>query len=66
LASPVVNSSGRQVLLFAGEATHANYFSTVHGAIETGYREAERISKIYKYVRLQCHSVVVPLNFFTA
>ncbi len=30
-------------LLFAGEATHPNFFSTVHGAIESGYREAERI-----------------------
>ena len=30
-------------LLFAGEATHLCYFSTVHGAIESGYREADRI-----------------------
>lgn len=30
-------------LLFAGEATHPHYFSTVHGAIESGYREADRI-----------------------
>ena len=37
LAEPVSN------LLFAGEATHEKYFSTVHGAIETGYREADRI-----------------------
>ena len=32
-------------LLFAGEATHGCYFSTVHGAIESGYREADRILK---------------------
>ena len=37
LAEPV----GR--VLFAGEATHDTHFSTVHGAIETGRREAERI-----------------------
>ena len=30
-------------LLFAGEATHPRHFSTVHGAIETGWREADRI-----------------------
>lgn len=30
-------------LLFGGEATHPQYFSTVHGAIEAGWREAKRI-----------------------
>ena len=35
-------------LLFAGEATHHHFFSTVHGAIESGYREAERIIRIFK------------------
>ena len=30
-------------ILFAGEATNAKYFSTVHGAIESGWREADRI-----------------------
>ena len=30
-------------LLFGGEATHPHYFSTVHGAIEAGWREANRI-----------------------
>ena len=37
LARPV----GR--LLWAGEASHQHYFSTVHGAMETGWREADRI-----------------------
>jgi monoamine oxidase len=37
-----------QVLLFAGEATHSSYYSTVHGAIESGWREAERIIELYK------------------
>lgn len=31
--------------MFAGEATHPYYYSTVHGAIETGYREADRVLK---------------------
>lgn len=39
LARPV----GRQ-LLFAGEATHSKFFSTMHGALESGWREAERIA----------------------
>ena len=33
-------------LLFAGEATHPHYFSTVHGAVESGWREAERAKNI--------------------
>lgn len=28
---------------FAGEATHAQFYSTMHGAIETGRREASRV-----------------------
>lgn len=43
LALPINNPLGRPCLLFAGEATHPKYFGTVHGAIETGYREAERV-----------------------
>ncbi|GFQ64744.1 hypothetical protein TNCT_196611 [Trichonephila clavata] len=31
-----------------GEATHEKYFSTVHGAYETGIREAERIFQHYR------------------
>ncbi|GIX84722.1 spermine oxidase [Caerostris extrusa] len=40
--------SKHPVLLFAGEATHDHYFSTVHGAYETGLREAERIFLHYR------------------
>lgn len=35
------------IVHFAGEATHDHYYSTVHGAIETGWREAKRIADLY-------------------
>ncbi|XP_043470344.1 spermine oxidase-like [Leptopilina heterotoma] len=38
----------KPVILFAGEATHPRYFSAVHGAIESGYREADRIIKLHE------------------
>ena len=41
LGTPV--AGGR--LLMAGEATHAHYFGTVHGALETGTRETERAAQ---------------------
>ncbi|XP_055334491.1 spermine oxidase-like [Paramacrobiotus metropolitanus] len=34
-------------LLFAGEATHPTWFSTVPGAMESGQREADRIIVLY-------------------
>jgi len=39
-----------QVLLFAGEATHEHFYSTVHGAVESGWREADRVFAYYGYV----------------
>ncbi|CAG9766299.1 unnamed protein product [Ceutorhynchus assimilis] len=47
LGSPLMNEDGKLTLLFAGEATHPHYFSTVHGAIESGYREADRLIEVY-------------------
>ena len=44
LAKPVVDSDGNIRILFAGEATHSEMYSTVQGAVESGYREADRIS----------------------
>lgn len=48
LALPVADSNGSVRLLFAGEATHDHYYSNVHGAVETGWREADRIHKLTK------------------
>lgn len=45
LAKPIDDT--KPVILFAGEATNSEHFSTVHGAIETGHREANRIIKHY-------------------
>lgn len=48
LAEPVLRENGDLALQFAGEATHKNYYGTVHGAVETGWREAQRIIDNYK------------------
>ncbi len=34
-------------ILFAGEATHLRYYSTVHGAYLSGKREAKRLLNLY-------------------
>ncbi|KAI0557088.1 spermine oxidase [Gracilaria domingensis] len=46
LAQPLP-SVDRPLLCFAGEATHQSYFSTMHGAVESGYREADRIAAFW-------------------
>uniref|UniRef100_A0A182JEU0 Amine oxidase domain-containing protein n=1 Tax=Anopheles atroparvus TaxID=41427 RepID=A0A182JEU0_ANOAO len=48
LATPLINDAGKPVVLFAGEATNEKKFSTVHGAIESGQREADRLVELYK------------------
>lgn len=48
LAQPLVNSLGKPSLLFAGEATHDYFYSTVHGALESGFRESNRIIEYYR------------------
>ncbi|KYN06719.1 Peroxisomal N(1)-acetyl-spermine/spermidine oxidase, partial [Cyphomyrmex costatus] len=42
LAEPIMTGN-KPVILFAGEATHDHYYSTVHGGVETGFREADRL-----------------------
>ena len=46
LAEPLTNKDGVPVLLFAGEATHADYYGCTHAARDSGIREAERIIQI--------------------
>jgi monoamine oxidase len=46
LASPVKDSKGVTRLLFAGEATNSIHYQTVHGAVESGWREADRIVQL--------------------
>ncbi|XP_058828034.1 spermine oxidase-like [Topomyia yanbarensis] len=55
LAMPLVNSLGRPVVLFAGEATHPEYYSTVQGAIGSGWREADRLIELYANKEMKIH-----------
>ena len=54
LASPIPSGSAGSKdlpvlqLMFAGEATHRQFYGTVHGAYLTGAREAERLLKTLK------------------
>ncbi|XP_055531184.1 peroxisomal N(1)-acetyl-spermine/spermidine oxidase-like [Wyeomyia smithii] len=48
LAIPLTDCFGKPVLLFAGEATNSKHYGTVHGAIETGWREANRLIDLYE------------------
>ncbi|KAK5649619.1 hypothetical protein RI129_000648 [Pyrocoelia pectoralis] len=47
LAKPI-SLNDKPVLMFAGEATSSHQYSTVHGAISSGFREADRIISTYK------------------
>lgn len=47
LAHPLHDALGKPTLLFAGEATSDHYYSTVHGAVEAGLREAKRLTDFY-------------------
>ncbi|XP_045782492.1 spermine oxidase-like isoform X1 [Maniola jurtina] len=43
LGEPLLDATGSPKVLFAGEATDLVHFSTVHGASESGFREASRL-----------------------
>ncbi|CAK1554252.1 unnamed protein product [Leptosia nina] len=45
LGAPLIDAKGIPRVLFAGEATNPIHYATVHGASETGHREAMRIFK---------------------
>lgn len=47
LAKPIEDFKGNPIIQFAGEATSPKYYGCVHGAIETGWREADRIINLY-------------------
>ncbi|XP_033756400.1 spermine oxidase-like [Pecten maximus] len=48
LSEPLYNMDGKPIVLFAGEATHPRWNSTTHGALDSGKREADRLTKYYK------------------
>ncbi|KAK0057399.1 spermine oxidase [Biomphalaria pfeifferi] len=52
LMSPITKNledgNKKPVVLFAGEATHPEFYSTTHGALLTGNREAERIIQFWR------------------
>ncbi|XP_055628221.1 spermine oxidase-like [Toxorhynchites rutilus septentrionalis] len=48
LALPLTDCLGTPALLFAGEATNTGRFGTVHGAVESGWREADRVVEFYE------------------
>jgi spermine oxidase len=64
LSQPLLNARGEPVLQFAGEATHERFYSTVHGAVETGWREAERLVKTITPQEPQ--NFIHPLDLFFA
>ncbi|KNC25714.1 hypothetical protein FF38_12897 [Lucilia cuprina] len=53
LAYPLTDVQGKPKVQFAGESTHNHYYSTVHGAVESGWREAQRLVDFYKLIPAQ-------------
>ncbi|XP_051897447.1 peroxisomal N(1)-acetyl-spermine/spermidine oxidase isoform X2 [Pristis pectinata] len=50
IAQPLPSKSAKEQplqVLFAGEATHRTFYSTTHGALESGQREADRLRDHY-------------------
>ncbi|KAH8415718.1 hypothetical protein KR222_010754 [Zaprionus bogoriensis] len=51
LETPLLDEEGKPRLQFAGEASSKSHHSTVHGATETGWREADRLNNYYSVHR---------------
>jgi spermine oxidase len=49
LAEPITDQSDRPLMMFAGEATHTHFYSSSHGALLTGQREAQRLLDLYQH-----------------
>ncbi|XP_074600527.1 spermine oxidase-like isoform X2 [Brevipalpus obovatus] len=49
LISPITHTEDSEwpLILFAGEATSEKFFSTTHGALESGFREANRLLQFW-------------------
>lgn len=47
LSKPINNEAGKPIVMFAGEATHPTFYSSSHGSLLTGRREAKRILEHY-------------------
>lgn len=65
LSSPARRNDGFPVLCFAGEATHASFYSTMHGAIDSGRREADRLLWFLRPSGLTRHSSNKMYQFLT-
>ena len=56
LSEPILKME-KPLILFGGEATNNHQFSTVHGAVATGWREAERLIDFYEKQLPECDDV---------
>jgi monoamine oxidase len=43
IAEPITDRNGKPIVMFAGEATHPTFYSSCHGAMLSGEREAQRV-----------------------